>query len=68
MYSFTICSANKYTAGLKYEVELRNKHVANGISSCQIRRFKHEDYLRMFKGAMSNVVTRRIGSKHNQVR
>ena len=64
MYLFTVCRDTKYTQGLNYEVEIRNKNLAKGISPFQIRRFKHEDYLRMYNGrALQNVVNRRISSK-----
>ena len=68
MYSFTVCRANKYKEGLNNAVEIRNKHVAKGISRSQIKRFTHEDYISMYNGgALQNVVNRRISSKLHQV-
>ena len=68
MYSFTVCSATQYTEWVNYKIEIRNKHVAKGISRSQIKRFKHEDYISMYNsGAHKIVVNRPIGSKLHQV-
>ena len=46
-----------------------HKTVAKGVSRSQIKRFKHEDYVRMFNGgALQTVVNHRIGSKLHQMR
>ena len=69
MYTFTECRALKYTPKHNDEVEMLYKNVATGISKFQIRRFKHEDYIRMYNGgSLENVFNRRIGSKLHQVR
>ena len=50
-------------------MDVRHNAVAKGVAHSQIKRFKHEDYVRMYKGgALSNVVNLRIGSKLHQVR
>ena len=50
-------------------MDVRHKAVAKGVARAQIKRFKHEDYVRMYNGgALTNVVNRRIGSKLHQVR
>ena len=50
-------------------MDVRHKAVAKGVARSQIKRFKHEDYVRMYNGgALTNVVNRRIGSKLHQVR
>ena len=42
--------------------------MAKGVAHPQIKRFKYEDYVRIFNGgALTNVVNRRIGSKLYQV-
>ena len=49
-------------------MDIRHKAVAKGVARSQIKRFKHEDYVRMFNGgALTNVVNPRIGSKLHQV-
>ena len=69
MYSFTVCEASEPIPGLNYPMDLRHKAVAKGVARSQIKRFKHEDYVRMYNGgALTNVVNRRIGSKLHQVR
>ena len=68
MYSFTVCEASEPISGLNYPIDVKHKAVANGVARSQIKRFKHEDYVRMYNGALTNVVNRRIGSKLHQVR
>ena len=69
MYSFTVCEASEPIPGLNYPMDVRHKAVAKGVARSQIKRFKHEDYVRMYNGgALTNVVNRRIGSKLHQVR
>ena len=69
MYSFTVCEASEPISGLNYPMDVRHKAVAKGVARSQIKRFKHEDYVRMYNGgALTNVVNRRIGSKLHQVR
>ena len=69
MYSFTVCHADEPIPGLNYLMDTWHKAVAKGVSRAQIKRFKHEDYVRMYNGGdQTNVVNRRIGSKLNQVR
>ena len=52
-----------------YPMDITHKAVAKGVARSQIKRFKHEDYVRMNNGgALTNVVNRRIGSKLHQVR
>ena len=64
MYSFTVWDASEPIPGVNYPMDIRHKAVAKGVARSQIKRFKHEDYLRMFNGgALTNVVNRRIGSK-----
>ena len=69
MYSFTVCEASKPIPGLNYPIDVGHKAVAKGVARSQIKRFTHEDYVRMYNGlALTNVVNRRIGSKLHQVR
>ena len=69
MYSFTVCDASEPMPGVNYLMDVRHKAVAKGVARSQIKRFKHEDYVRMYNyGALTNVVNRRIGSKLHQVR
>ena len=50
-------------------MDVRHKAVAKGVALSQIKRFKHEDYVRMYNGgALANMVNRRIGTKLHQVR
>ena len=68
MYSFTVCEASEPIPGLNYPMDVRHM-VANGMARSQIKRFKHEDYVRMYNGgALTNVVNCRIGSKLHQLR
>ena len=68
MYSFTVCDASELIPGLNYPMDVRHKAVATGVARSQIRRFKHEDYVRMYDGgALTDVVNRRIASKLHQV-
>ena len=69
MYSFTVCDASEPIPGVNYPIDIRQKAVAKGEARSQIKRFKHEDYVRLFNGrALTNMVNRRIGSKLHQVR
>ena len=69
MYSFTVSEVSEPIPGLNYPMEVRHKAVAKGVARSQIKRFKQEDYVRMYNGgALTNVVNRRIGSKLHQVR
>ena len=69
MYSFTVCDASQPIPGVNYPMDLRHKAVAKGVARSQIKRLKHEDYVRMYNGgAFTNVVNRRIGTKLHQVR
>ena len=69
MFSFTVCEASEPIPGLNYPMVVRHKAVAKGVGRSQIKRFKHEDHVRMYNGtALTNVVNRRIGSKLHQVR
>ena len=47
MYSFTVCEASQPMPGLNYPMEVRHKAIAKDVSRSQIKRFKHEDYVRM---------------------
>ena len=48
---------------------MRHKAVKENVKRSQIKRFKHEDYVRMYNGgALTNVVNRRICSKLHQLR
>ena len=59
MYSFTVCDASEPIPGVNYPINLRHKAVAKGVARSQIKRFKHEDYVRMYNGgALTNVVYR----------
>ena len=50
-------------------MDIRHKAVAKSVVRSQIKRFKHEDYVRMFNcGALTNVVNRRIVYKLHKVR
>ena len=69
MYSFTVCDASKPITGVNYPMDVRHKAVAKGVARSRIKRFKHEDYVRMYNGrARTNVVNRHICSKLHQVR
>ena len=69
MYSFTVCDVFEPLPWVNYPIKIRHKAVTNGVARFQIKRFTHEDYVRMFNGeALTNVVNRRIGSKLYQVR
>ena len=62
MYSFTVCDASEPIPGVNYPQDVQNKAVAKGVARSQIKRFKHEDYVRMYNGRyLINVVNRRIG-------
>ena len=64
MYLFTVSDASQPIPGVNYPMDIRHKTVAKGLARSQIKRFKHEDYVRMLNGgAVTNVVNRRIGYK-----
>ena len=50
MYSFTVCDTSEPISGVYYPMDIRHKAVAKGVACFQIKRFKHEDYVRMFNG------------------
>ena len=50
MYSFTVCDASAPTQGVNYQMDITHKTVKKGVAPSQIKRFKHEDYVRMFNG------------------
>ena len=69
MYSFSVCDASEPIPGVNYPIDIIHKAVAKSVTRSQIKRFKHEDYVRMYNGgALSNMVNRRISSKHQQMR
>ena len=69
MYSFTVCDASEPIPGVNFPMDVRHKAVAKGVARSTIKRFKHQDYVRMFNGgALTKVINRRIGSKLHQVR
>ena len=47
MYSFTVCDALKPIPKFNYSINERYKAVAKGVTRLQIKRIKHEDYMRM---------------------
>ena len=50
-------------------MDIKHKAVAKGVARSKIKRFKHEDYVRIYNGgALTNVLNRRISSKFHQVR
>ena len=68
MYSFNVCAASEPIPGLNYSMDVRHKAMAKGVARSQIKRFKHEDYVRLYiGGALTNVVNCRIGSNLHQV-
>ena len=68
MYFFTVCDASEHIPKVNYPMDVRNTAVAKNVARSQIKRFKHDDYVRMYNGGgLTNVVNRRIGSKLNQV-
>ena len=69
MYSFIVCKASELITGLNNSIDVRHKVVAIIVARSQIKRFKHEDYVRMYNGGvLTNVINCRIGSKLHQVR
>ena len=69
MYSFTVCDASEFIPGVNYSINVPHKAVATGVARFQIKRLKHEDYLRMYNGgAFTNVVNLRIGYKLHKMR
>ena len=69
MYSFTVFDESEPIPVVNYPMDVRHKALAKCVARSQIKRFKHEDYVRMYNGgALTNVVNRRIGSKLHQVR
>ena len=68
MYAFTVCDASELIPGVNYPIDVGPKAVATSVARSQIKRFKHENYVRMYNGwAITNVVNCRIGSKFQQV-
>ena len=69
MYLFTVCDASEPIPGVNYPMGITQKAVVKGVARSQIKRFKHEDYVRMYNGGtLINLVNRRIGFKLHQVR
>ena len=69
MYSFTVCDASEPIPGVNYLMDVRYKAVAKNMARSQIKRFKHDNYVRMYNGgALTNVVNSRIVSKLHQMR
>ena len=69
IYSFTVCDALEPIPKVNYPMDIKHKAVAKGVARYQIKRFKHEDNLRMYNGgALTNLVNLPIGSKLHQVR
>ena len=69
MYSFTEYDASEPIPGVNYAIDVRRKAAAKGVMRFQIKRFKHEDYVRIYNGeALINIVNLRIGFKLKQVR
>ena len=69
MYSFTVCDVSEPIPCVNYPMDIRHKALAKGVARDQIKRFNHEDYVRLYNGGvLTNVVNRRIGSKFHQVR
>ena len=69
MYSFNVCDASEPIPRVNYSMDIANKAVVKGVARSQIKRFKQENYVRMYNGkALTNVVNRRIGSTLYQVR
>ena len=69
VYLFTVYRAGQPIQGLNYSINTWHKAVQIGVARFQIKRFKHEDYVRMYNGgALMNMVNRRICYKHHQMR
>ena len=69
MYLFTVCDASEPNPGVNYLMDIRHKAITKAVTRSQIKRFKHEDYVRIYnRGALTNVVNCRIGFKLQQVR
>ena len=69
MYSFTVCDASEPIPGVNYSMDVHHTAVAKRVARCQIKRYMHEDYVRMYNnGDFTIAVNRRIGSKLHQVR
>ena len=69
MYFVTVCDASVPMPGVKFTMDIRHKTVAMGVARSQIKRFKHEDYVRMYNGeALTYIINRRIGSTLHQMR
>ena len=68
IYSFTVCRAAEPIPALNLSMDMWHKAVGNGVARSYIKRFKPEDYVRMYNGEiLTNVVNRRIGSKLHRV-
>ena len=62
MYSFTVCDPSEPIPWVNYPMNITHKKVAKGVACSQIKRCKHENYVRMYNGGvLTNVVNRRIG-------
>ena len=69
MYSFTVFDASEPIPRGNYPMDVWHKAMAKGVARSQIKRFKHENYVRMYNaGALTNVVNRRICFKLYHVR
>ena len=69
MYLFTVYDASEPIPMVNYPMDIRNMAVAKGVEPSQLKRLKHENYVRMYNGgALTYVFNRRIGSSHHQVR
>ena len=54
---------------MNYPINVRHKAVAKSVAHSQIKRFKHEDYVRLYNGgALTNVINRRVALKLHHVR
>ena len=64
MYSVTACDAFEIIREVNYPMGVQHKAVSKGVARPQIKRFTHDEYVRVYNGgALTNVVNRRIGSK-----
>ena len=49
MYSFTVCDASEPIPGVNYRMDVRHKAVGKGVARSQIKRFNHENYVRILQ-------------------
>ena len=69
MYSFTVCDASEPIPKVNYPMDKRHNAVAKGVALSQIKRFEHEDYVRIYNAsALTSVINHRLGSKLYQMR